>query len=121
MWTLGTVLVNDGDFGSLEDAEVVGQVSDESAKAAHEAKKAAKALIKSGVLGGGQVRVTINGHANKGFKDDGSSGPDYVQIGLVFDDLAEVPTAEEMAASRGEAPQQQAQAAPAGEVLDAKE
>lgn len=105
MWTLQTVLVKkDGDWDMLDAQEPLvspGAAEDESLAAAAEAKKSVKALIKSGAFGKGPFRVMVNGHANRGLKDD-SSGPDHVQIGIVYDDIAEVPTDLEMRLGRPE-------------------
>jgi hypothetical protein len=104
MWSMGTVLVKGDDFSGLDDAgtHALGSTATDEADAAmKETKKAIRALIKSGALGKGPFRITANGHSNKGNKDDGS-GPDHIGINIVFDDMAEVPTPEQVAASRGE-------------------
>lgn len=98
-WTLGTVLVGkDGDTATLDDAGVITPGSDEEAATAamHEAKKATKALLKSGKLGAGPWRVMVNG-------DEGdATKPAHIQIGIVVDSLAEVPSDLEMRLSRPE-------------------
>lgn len=102
-WTLGTVLVGkDGDTSMLDDAGVITPGSNEEAATAamNEAKKAVRALLKSGKFGGGQWRIMVNGSEG----DD--SSPAHVQIGIVIDDAAEVPTDLEMRLSRPETHEQ---------------
>lgn len=104
MWSMGTVLVKGENFDALDEAgthAMGASATDEGDAAMKETKKAIKALIKSGALGKGPFRITANGHSNRGNKDAGD-GPDHIGINIVFDDVAEVPTPEQVAASRGE-------------------
>lgn len=103
MWTMGTVLVGkDGDLGTLDESGVITPGSDEEAAEAaiHEAKKAVKALLKSGKFGDGPFRVMVNG------SEGDADSPAHIQIGIVVDDLAEVPTDLEMRLSRPETHEQ---------------
>lgn len=106
MWSLGTIIASKDDLDQIDEegrgVSQSGYGAEEAAKAEHEARKAVKALVRSGVLGDGPFRITGNGHSNPAGGGDSSDGPDFLQITITFDPTAEVPTVEELAMSRGE-------------------
>lgn len=64
----------------LEQIEVTGQEGPHVDEAVQAAKDAAVDLIRSGVLGYGNVRVSLSGHANPGHKPTEGWSNDTITI-----------------------------------------
>lgn len=82
-WTLGTMVATADELGEVDDAGLpqVGYGEAESDAAIREAKKAIRALVRSGALGEGPFHVTANGHSNPQGQQ-GSDGPTFLTITL---------------------------------------
>lgn len=105
-WSLGTIIATKDDLDQIDEegrgVPQAGYGSEEAAKVEHEVRKALKTLIRSGALGDGPFRITGNGHSNPAAGADSSDGPSFLTLTITHDELAEVPTVEELARSRGQ-------------------
>jgi hypothetical protein len=86
-WSLSARVFGDTAEGDLEEVEPTGQDASlpHVAQAAHAAKQAAVALIRSGAYGtpGDHYHVTLSGHANPDHRPQSGWSNDCATIGVV--------------------------------------